>query len=71
MKPINSGGPDAISIAPPLMTVEKFALLVGLPIGVCEAQADRRLWPIVVVGKRRFINVELVRKQALEAEFKK
>lgn len=56
---------------PPLMTVERFAEWIGLPVGVCEAQADRRYWPIVVVGKRRFINVELVRKQALEAEFKK
>lgn len=55
----------------PLMTVERFAELVGLPIGVCEAQADRHLWPIVRIGKRRFINVELVRKQALEAEFDK
>lgn len=56
---------------PPLMTVERFAEWIGLPVGVCEAQADRRYWPIVVIGKRRFINVELVRKQALEAEFKK
>lgn len=70
MEPINS----AISIAEaelaPLMTVERFAELVGLPVGVCQAQADRHLWPIVKVGKRRFINVELVRKQALEAEFR-
>lgn len=51
----------------PLMTVELFAELIGLPVGVCQAQADRQLWPIVRVGKRRFINVELVRKQALEA----
>lgn len=53
--------------AAPLLTVERFAELIGLPVGVCQAQADRQLWPIVRVGKRRFINVELVRKQALEA----
>ena len=53
--------------AAPLLTVERFAELIGLPIGVCQAQADRQLWPIVRVGKRRFINVELIRKQALEA----
>lgn len=52
--------------AAPLLTVERFAELIGLPVGVCQAQADRHLWPIVRVGKRRFINVELVRKQALE-----
>jgi len=51
----------------PLLTVERFAELIGLPLGVCQAQADRHLWPIVRVGKRRFINVELIRKQALEA----
>ena len=56
---------------PPLMTVARFAEWIGLPVGVCEAQADRRLWPIVLVGRRRFINVELVLKQALEAESKK
>lgn len=53
------------------MTVARFAEWIGLPVGVCEAQADRRLWPIVLVGRRRFINVELVLKQALEAESKK
>lgn len=53
---------------PPLMTVERFAELVGLPVGVCQAQADRRLWPVIKIGKRRFINVELLRKQVLEAE---
>lgn len=63
--------PQSDVYRPPLMTVERFAEWIGLPIGVCQAQADRRHWPIVVVGKRRFINVELVRKQALEAEFKK
>lgn len=70
MKPINSAISAAVAEMAPLMTVERFATLVGLPIGVCQAQADRHLWPIVKIGKRRFINVELVRKQALEAEFR-
>lgn len=70
MEPLTSSQ-QTQSIPAPLMTVERFAEWIGLPIGVCQAQADRRHWPIVVVGKRRFINVELVRKQALEAEFKK
>ncbi len=71
MKPVSALEPMSVTAIAPLMTVERFADLVGLPVGVCQAQADRRLWPVVVVGKRRFINVELVRKQALEAEFKK
>jgi len=61
---------DKSTNAVPLMSVERFAELVGIPVGVCQAQADRHLWPIVKIGKRRFINVELVRKQALEAEFR-
>jgi hypothetical protein len=68
MNPEQSSGE---STTPPLMTVERFAEWIGLPVGVCEAQADRRYWPVKVVGKRRFINVELVRKQALEAESNK
>lgn len=71
MEPIHFLPPSMAMATAPLMTVERFADLIGLPIGVCEAQADRHLWPIVRIGKRRFINVELVRKRALEAEFGK
>ncbi|WP_186165265.1 hypothetical protein [Burkholderia gladioli] len=53
----------------PLMTREAFAAAVGLPITVLVAQAERGYWPEVRVGKRVFINVELVRKRALEQEF--
>lgn len=71
MKPDTTQAPLTSSETTPLMTVERFADWLGLPVGVCQAQADRRLWPIVRIGKRRFINVELVRKQALEADLKK
>ncbi|WP_124612679.1 hypothetical protein [Burkholderia sp. Bp9143] len=53
----------------PLMTREAFAAAIGLPITVLVAQAERGYWPVVRVGKRVFINVELVRKRALEQEF--
>jgi hypothetical protein len=53
----------------PLMTREAFAAAVGLPVTVLIAQAERGYWPEVRVGKRVFINVELVRKRALEREF--
>jgi hypothetical protein len=53
----------------PLMTREAFAAAVGLPLSVLVAQAERGYWPEVRVGKRVFINVELVRKRALEREF--
>lgn len=68
---MNPPQPDSATAIAPLMTVERFAEWIGLPAEVCQAQADRRYWPIVLIGKRRFINVELVRKQALEAEFKR
>lgn len=54
----------------PLMTRESFAAAIGLPASVFIAQADRGYWPTVKIGKRVFVNVELVRKRALEAEFK-
>lgn len=57
-------------ISVPLMTRECFAAAIGLPASVFIAQTDRGYWPTVKIGKRVFINVELVRKRALEAEFK-
>lgn len=53
----------------PLMTREAFAAAIGLPLSILIAQAERGYWPEIRVGKRVFINVELVRKRALEREF--
>lgn len=50
----------------PLMTREAFAQAIGLPLGVLVAQAERGYWPEVKVGKRSFINVEVVRQKLLE-----
>ena len=58
---------SALSV--PLMTREAFASAIGLPVTVLIAQAERGYWPEIRVGKRVFINVELVRKRALEKEF--
>jgi len=54
----------------PLMTRELFAAAIGLPPSVIIAQSERGYWPTVKVGKRVFVNVELVRKRALDAEYK-
>jgi hypothetical protein len=59
-----------MQLAVPLMTRESFAAAIGLPASVFIAQADRGYWPIMKIGKRVFVNVELVRKRALDAEFK-
>ncbi|WP_186223174.1 hypothetical protein [Burkholderia gladioli] len=59
-----------VSISTPLLTREAFASAVGLPAGVIIAQCDKGYWPTMKVGKRVFVNVELIRKRALEQEFK-
>lgn len=61
---------SAASISTPLLTREAFASAVGLPAGVIIAQCDKGYWPTMKVGKRVFVNVELIRKRALEQEFK-
>lgn len=48
----------------PLLTAERFADLVGLPIGVVQAQLDRRILPTVRLGKRRFVNMVALRQMA-------
>ncbi len=40
-----------------LVTAERYAELVGLPIGVVRGQLDRRQLPVYKIGKRRFINM--------------
>lgn len=56
---------------PPLMTVEAWAKAIGLDITVVQAQVNRGYWPTVRVGKRRLVNIEVVRIRAAEraAEF--
>lgn len=56
---------------PPVMTREAFANATGLPLGVLIKQSERGYWPTVKIGKRIFINVEVVRIKAAEraAEF--
>ncbi|WP_139032099.1 hypothetical protein [Comamonas thiooxydans] len=55
----------------PLMTRQAFAQVIGLPVGVLVAQAERGYWPQITIGKRVFINVEAIRLLAAEraAEF--
>ncbi|KAB0541646.1 hypothetical protein F7P85_16785 [Kerstersia gyiorum] len=55
----------------PLVSREAFAHAIGLPLGVLIKQSERGYWPTVKIGKRIFINVEVVRIKAAEraAEF--
>jgi len=51
--------------AVPVMTREAFALAVGLPIAVFIAQCERGYWPVMKIGKRSLVNVELIRNASL------
>lgn len=53
----------------PLLTSEAFAIASGLPVGVVEAQMDRRILPVFRLGKRRMVNMEALREQARAAAF--
>ena len=57
---------ERFGVSPPLMTREAFASAIGLPVGVLVAQAERGYWPQITIGKRVFINVEVVRLKAAE-----
>ncbi len=46
---------------PALMTRQKWADCIGLPVTVVIAQAERGYWPTIAVGKYCMVNVEAVR----------
>jgi hypothetical protein len=67
--PLDGRGFLSVSVQSPLMTRELFAEIIGLPLSVLIAQCEKGYWAQIHVGKRVFINLELVRKQCLEKEF--
>jgi hypothetical protein len=64
-KPLNYLATGVSSL--PIMTAQAFASLNHLPIGVVEAQMDRRHLPVFRVAKRRFINLEALRLIAAQS----
>lgn len=58
------------NFAPVLVTRERFAQMTGLPIGVIIGFVNKGYLPTVPVGKYSLINLELLRKNCLEREFK-
>lgn len=63
-----------LKIPVPIMTAEVFSQHTGLPLGVVNAQLDRRILPVLRLGKRRVVNLEALRliaqSQASEASIK-
>lgn len=48
----------------PALSAERYAQLVGSPIGVVEAQLNRHQLPSIKIGSRRFVNIEALRQTA-------
>lgn len=61
--------PPSSNYASPLVTRERFAELVGLPIGVIIGFVNKGYIPTVSVGKYSLINLELLRKHCLDREY--
>ena len=57
------------SVSVPLLTRAAFAAAIGLPVTVLEAQCSRGYWPQITIGKRVFINLEVLRSQCAAKEF--
>jgi hypothetical protein len=53
----------------PVVTRERFAEMVGLPLGVVIGWCNKGLIPTLTIGKYSLISVELLRKRCLEKEF--
>lgn len=52
-----------------LMTLEKFAEVVGLPPGVVLGHLNRGIIPSVTLGRRRLVNVVALQRELSRKEF--
>lgn len=53
---------------PVLVSRERFSEMVGLPLGVVIGFINRGYLPTMTIGKYNLVNLELLRKRALEKE---
>jgi hypothetical protein len=58
---------NSFQFSMPVITAQQFSLLAGLPLGVVDAQLDRRILPCIRFGKYRFVNLEALRLIAVQA----
>jgi hypothetical protein len=56
------------NFTPPLVTRERFADMVGLPVGVVIGFVNKGYIPTVAIGKYSLVNIELLRKRCLDRE---
>lgn len=57
--------------AGPVVTKKLFSQLTGLTEETIRGMIDRGHLPTVKIGKHRMVNVALITKEALEAEFER
>ena len=55
-------------LSAPLISRERFAEALGLPVGVIVGWCNKGLVPCVSIGKYSLVNIELLRKRCLERE---
>lgn len=65
--PVANGG--SLSNGAGLMTLEKFAEVVGLPPGVVLGHLNRGIIPSVTLGRRRLVNVVALQRELGRKEF--
>ena len=53
----------------PLLTREKFAEAVGLPVGVVVGFINKGYLPTISIGKYSFVNVAAIQRSCFEKEF--
>ena len=68
VNPIDSNAFSVSSISMPLLSRQRFADLIGLPVGVIEKQCERGYWPTVRVGHYSLINVASIQRACLERD---
>lgn len=72
MEEANSIINSAASVnAGPVVTKKLFSQLTGLTEETIRGMIDRGHLPTVKIGKHRMVNVALITKEALEAEFER
>jgi len=57
-----------VNLGVPILSVKKYAELIGVSSQGVAARIKRGQLPVVYHGKTPFVNVALITKQALEAE---
>lgn len=58
-----------LPVSATLMSREKFADSIGIPLGVVTGWCDRGYLPVVPIGKYSLINVALLHQQCLNRAF--